>query len=63
MTPIGVLGLGRIAMRVSLITNLALRAARTIAELGAGIIWLLGTALRWPHDLAVVIFSEPDQSN
>jgi hypothetical protein len=62
LTLIGVLGLGRIAMRVSSIANPAFRAVDTLAELVGGIIWLLGTVYLATR-LAVVIFSEPDQSS
>jgi hypothetical protein len=60
LTLIGVLGLGRVAMRVSLVANPALHAAGTIAELAAEIIWLLGTVYLVTR-LAVVIFAEPNQ--
>jgi hypothetical protein len=62
LTLIGVLGLGHIAMRVSLIANPAFRAAATLAELGAGIIWLLGTVYVATH-LAVVIWENESTPN
>jgi hypothetical protein len=60
LTLIGVLGLGSLAMRVATIANPALRATATIAEIAAGILWLLGTIFLATR-LAVLIFA-PTQS-
>ncbi len=56
LTLIGVLGLGRIAFRVAATSNPILRAIATLAELAAGIVWLLGTVFLSTR-LAILIFA------
>jgi hypothetical protein len=62
LTGTGVLGLGRVAARVSLIENPMLRILCTFAELIAGLLWLLGTIFVTTR-LAVLIFADRNQSS
>jgi hypothetical protein len=62
LTLVGVLGLGRIAIRVAATSNPALRTVATLAEIVAGIVWLLGTVFLATRLAALIFIREPTKT-